>query len=274
MSGERLGNWETLLVEREDGIATVTLNRPDRLNAMNRPMRKEIGDSLLELARDDQTRVVVITGAGRAFSAGGDHADFRGATPEVIYDLMRDLVHRWLKALWNLEKPTIAAVNGVAAGGGANLAFACDIVIASDKARFGQAFVNIGLIPDCGGLFTVPREIGLHRAKELAFTGDLLEATEAKELRLINRVVPHDELMVQTMALARRLAAGPARALAMAKALLNRSFESSMDQMLQYEIQAQPLLFGTADHKEGLAAFREKRRPNFGQREDSATGLD
>lgn len=255
--------FETLLLEIDAGIAAVTLNRPDTMNAMNVTMRDELGSCFEHLRYRDDVRVVTVTGAGDVFSAGGDVNDFDGQSPQTLHDLMRTKSHRWFEHLWNLPQPTIAAVNGTAAGGGANLALACDLVIASERARFGETFVRIGLLPDLGGLYLLPRIVGLHRAKKLCFTGAVLDAEEAAELGIFSEVVVHENLHKEVRLLAEDLAQRPRNTLIAIKSILNRSFESSMEETLLRELYAQSFLFGTEDHREGLDAFLGRRAPRF-----------
>jgi 2-(1,2-epoxy-1,2-dihydrophenyl)acetyl-CoA isomerase len=247
--------YDTLRLEVEDAVAVVTLDRPDTLNLMTLDMRDELGDCFDHLRSRVDVRAVVVTGAGEAFSAGGDVKDFVGTSPEGMHDLMRRRSHRWFANLWSLPQPTIAAVNGIAAGGGANLVLACDLIVASERARFGETFVRLALVPDLGGAFLLPRVVGLHRAKELAFTGAVLDAEEARAMGLFTRVVPHDRLLDEAGALAAELARRPPHTISAAKALINRSFESSMDEVLQQELYAQSFLFATAAHREALDRF-------------------
>lgn len=250
-----VGLWETLSCELEGGVATLTLNRPDRLNVMDVRMRDELGSCLRQLEADADVAVVVITGAGDAFCAGGDVNDFVGRSAQEMHELMRERSHQWFGTLWRLPKPTIAAVNGVAAGGGVNLAIACDFIVASERALFGETFAKVGLLPDLGGLFTLPRTVGLHRAKALCMTGELIDAARAQELGLVYAVVPPAELLSAAGDLAARLAAGPRDVLAATKSLLNRSFELSMESMLQFELYAQSFFFGTPEHRALLSTF-------------------
>lgn len=257
---DRLGGaWETLKVEMRGKVCTVTLNRPAVLNAMNIPMRQELSALFEEISPRDDIRCVVITGAGRAFCAGGDINDQRGGS-EAGNDLMRKLSYRWFRALWNLPQITLASVNGIAAGGGCNMALSCDLVIAADQASFAESFLNIGLIPDMGGMFILPRLVGLHRAKELALLGDRIDAARAYEIGIANRVVPGDELAGATAALAERLAERPARAAMMTKRLLNRSFETSLEAMIENEQTTQSFMFSTADNAALSAAFLARRK--------------
>jgi 2-(1,2-epoxy-1,2-dihydrophenyl)acetyl-CoA isomerase len=244
-----------LLCELREAVAVVTLNRPERLNTMNLRMREEIWGCLTSIREAGQARAVIVTGAGEAFCAGGDMNDFVSRSPEEMHLLMRERSHRWFRALWDLPIPTIAALNGVAAGGGANLVLACDFVVASERATIGETFLKVGLMPDLGGLFLLPRTIGLHRAKALCLTGELIDARRAQELGIVHEVTGDAELMPCALSLGRRLAASPAPAYAATKALLNRSFELSMDEVLQQELFAQSFLFSTGEHRARLASF-------------------
>lgn len=204
-----------------------------------------------------------MTGSGRAFCAGGDISTMQaGAGPFAGRERLKK-VHGIITGLLRMEKPVIAAVNGYAVGAGCNLALACDIIIAAESAKFGQAFVNIGLVTDMGGAYLLPRAVGLHKAKELCFTGQNIEAREAERIGLVNRVVPDAELESTVKALAGKLAKAPTKAIALAKELLNKSFETNLYALLEFESFAQSTAFQTEDFKEGAAAFLEKREPHF-----------
>lgn len=256
-------HFETLLLGFKEGVATVTLNRPEAMNAMNLTMREELGVCFEQLRFDERVRAVVITGAGEAFCAGGDVNDFNGVAAEDLHDLVRYRSHRWFQSLWNLPQPAVAAVNGTAAGGGANLALACDVVVGSSRARFGETFVRLGIIPDLGGLFILPRIIGMQRAKQLCFSGKVIDAKEAAEMGLFSELVPPEQLAERAHAIAAGFARGPTKTLAAMKAMLNRSFEHSMEDMLQQELYVQSFLFSSSDHREALEAFLTKRTPRF-----------
>jgi 2-(1,2-epoxy-1,2-dihydrophenyl)acetyl-CoA isomerase len=256
--------FETLKYELTDAVAVITLNRPEVMNATNDQLYRELSGLLRDIADSAEVGAVVLTGAGRGFCAG---ADVRGMDPNMK-TLARRKRHRWiladvLKPLAALEKPVIAAVNGVAVGAGFNIALAADIIIASDKAVFSQIFTKLGLVPDLGGFYFLTRVVGLNKAKELCFTAKKIDAAEALRLGIANHVVPAEELMNRTMELAKEIAAGPATALAQIKTLLNKSSNSSLDQMLEYESYAQTLSYITPEHREGIAAYREKRSPDF-----------
>ncbi|MBI4773926.1 MAG: enoyl-CoA hydratase [Deltaproteobacteria bacterium] len=248
-------------------VATITLNRPDAFNAFNIPMLKELLEISENVALDENVRAVIFTGEGRAFCAGADVKgidDLLGLTKEKPEgeDILKSLT-RLILSIRKMPKPVVAALNGVAAGSGANLALACDIIIASEKARFAQNFVNIGLIPDAGGTFFLPQRIGYHRAAEHFFTGEILSAEQALELGLYNRVVPHDEIMKAAQELAADLAQRPTRAIAACKAILNREVLARLPLYLEEENRCQRLMVTTEDAREGITAFGEKRKPTF-----------
>ena len=250
-------DWETFTVVHAGHVAELTFNRPDKLNAMSRTMRIELGDFFSDLARETDIRCLIVTGAGRAFSAGGDITDF-SATPEQMHDLMGRISHRWFKALWALPQPVVMAVNGIAAGGGANLALSGDIVIAAEGAAFAQTFQKIGLVPDLGGAFLLPRLVGPQRAKEMALLGEKIGADDAWRMGLVNRVVPAERLMDEARETARRIAAISPKAATLTKKMMNRAFEQSMEEILDSEWMAQSFLFGTEDSRKGVGAFLDK----------------
>ena len=257
-------SFETLLYEIADGVGTITFNRPDALNATNDTLYRELSGLIGDIANDRSVGAVVLTGAGRGFCAG---ADVKSMNPDAKL-LDRRARHRWilrdiLQPLIALEKPVIAAVNGPAVGAGFNIALACDIVIASENAIFSQIFTRLALVPDLGGLYLLTRVVGLNKAKELCFTAKKVTAEEGRALGFVNHVVPHEDLMPRAQKLAAEIAAGPPTSLAMIKTLLNKSSTSSLDQMLEYESFAQTIAYTTPEHREGVAAFREKRQPNF-----------
>lgn len=259
-------SYEDLLVDVTDGIGTVTLNRPDKLNAFAGRMRQEVAEAFSDMADDDRVRVIVVTGAGRAFCAGADIGYMKQlgeerdtASLEALVEAGRAVV----TAIRGTPKPVIASVNGAAAGGGANMALACDIRIASDEASIGQTFNRIGLHPDWGGTFFLPRLVGASKALELVFTAEMVPAAEAHRIGLFNRVVPHAELPAATLELARTLAAKPPLALALAKRAIYASEEQQLGAMLDMELAHQVACFESEDAREGLQAFLEKRQPRF-----------
>lgn len=256
-----------ILVDRTGGIVTVTLNRPAKKNALSGSMWRELRDLFLEVGDRRDDRVMVVTGAGDAFCSGADLTDTDNAGElqggrGAALTRMR-LVESAALALHECPKPTIAAINGVAAGAGLNLGLGCDLIVASDEARFTEIFVRRGLVLDFGGTWLLPRLVGLHKAKELAFFGDILSAKEALELGLVNRVVPAGQLMEVVGEMAARLAALPPISLSIMKRALNRAFEMSMQEALEYEAVAQNVSFSSADTAEAMAAFVQKREPTF-----------
>src|SRR5919108_1589904 len=264
-------SYETLLYEVDRGVATITLNRPAVLNAISPPMIEELQAALYAVRDDASVRAVVLTGAGRGFCSGADLKARQRVKPSEAppdaskagAERLRRTFNPLVLAIRTVEKPFIAAVNGVAAGAGCNLALACDIVVASDQARFGNVFARIGLIPDCGGHFFLPRLVGFHKAAELMFTGDIIDAREAERIGLINRVVPHAEPTPQTRELAQRLARGPTRAIGLCKRTLNVGITADLAAVLDAEAEGQGLASQTEDHWEGVQAFLEKRPARF-----------
>ena len=253
---------ETLLVDRApNGVVTLTLNRPERKNAMNAAMFNELLAVFREVDASTSDRVLVITGAGDAFCSGADLGDRGSDTRPALARL------HWVAdialALHRIPKPVIAKVNGVAVGAGMNLALGCDLIIASDNARFSEIFARRGLSIDFGGSWLLPRLIGMHRAKELAFFADIISAKEAAEMGLVNRVLPASQLDAFVADWADRLAAGPPLALSMTKRLLTNSFTTTMDEALEAEGLAQSVNTATEDTAEAIRAFLEKREPRF-----------
>ena len=246
---------------REGAVLTITLNRPDVLNALNAATLKELGAALKD-ARADDVRAVVITGAGRGFCVGQDLTEFRGSAGDIGTRL-RGNYHQDITAIRALEKPVIAAVNGAAAGAGLSLACACDLRIASDQATFVPAFVNIGLVPDSGGTFFVTRLVGQARAFEWLCSGRRLTAAEAERWGVVSEVVDTDALATRAAEVASQLAALPTRAIGMTKRLLDRAATASLDDQLEWEAQLQAAATQTEDFHEGVAAFLEKRPPDF-----------
>ena len=263
--------WKTLIVKRgeglDDGIITITLNRPHRKNAISTEMFEELHDAFHYIGDANVDRVVVITGAPGAFCSGADLGGGEGASPNVAANRHQLQQMRRVSAAGvkfsKLPMPVIAKVNGVAVGAGANLALLCDLIVAGSSARFSEIFAKRGLSIDFGGSWVLPRLIGLHRAKELAFFADIISAAEAERFGLVNRVVPDDELDAFVATWARRLAAGPPIALAQTKLLLNNSSGSSLEEAFEHEGAAQTVNFGTKDTGEAMMAFLQKREPNF-----------
>jgi 2-(1,2-epoxy-1,2-dihydrophenyl)acetyl-CoA isomerase len=255
-----------ILVARRDGVLTVTFNRPDVLNSFNAQMAAELLSVLEEAGRDASVRSVLLTGAGRAFCAGQDLAEVLPEEGKPMPDL-GEVVHRQynpiIRAIRTLEKPVVGAVNGVAAGAGANLAFACDITFAAEGIHFIQSFTKIGLIPDSGGTFILPRIVGLQRATALTMLGDKLTAEKAMQWGLLYDVVPHSTMLEVAFELAKRLAKMPTRALGLTKRGLNAGFANDLDAQLALEEELQREAGRTTDYAEGVRAFVQKRPPDF-----------
>lgn len=253
--------YETIIYEVKNQVAWLTLNRPEKLNAFTETMNREIINVLKESSADKDVRALVITGAGKAFCSGEDLA---GLKSELNHgDLLRKRYNPMMKQWMMFEKPTIAAVNGAAAGAGMSLALASDFRVAANKASFIQAFVHIGLVPDSGSLYFLPRLVGYAKAVELAMLGEKVSAEEAKALGLVTKVVPDDLLYSETQAFAESLTRLPTKSLGLIKRYMHKSFETSFDHMLENEAYAQRIAGLTEDHQEGVSAFLEKRKPEY-----------
>ncbi len=260
-------SYETIQLEMRGAIAMLTLNRPDRLNALNVQVAHDFKAAVAE-ARECGARVIVLTGAGRAFSAGGDLREMQEIAKtdgrvEAFFDEPLKLLNEAILLIRQTPVPFIAAVNGFASGAGCNLALACDLVVAAESARFNQAFIKIGLTPDCGGTFMLPRLVGWKRATELLFTGELVSAQAAAEMGMINSVSPDNELMNTVMAMAEKLATAPTAAIGEIKMLLEQSAVNDMRSHLDLERRTQIESGKTKDFVEGVSAFLEKRPPRF-----------
>jgi len=263
-------SFQTIKFDIEDQVAWLVMNRPEMKNALNAEMREEMFQALGEVATRDDIRCLVVTGVGSGFCTGADLSGGRAASgsnepphPGAVRSAMRQNSQRLIRAYWELEKPVVAAVNGVAAGFGVHLALACDLILAAAEAKFIEVFVRRGIAVDAGGAFLLMRRIGMAKAKELVFLGDDLSAADAERIGLINRCVPAAELERTTRELALRLAKAPTFALGMSKRLLNRSLESDLDTAFSEEAFAQSLVAQSQDIKEGMRAFMEKRAPQF-----------
>ena len=256
---------ETVLYDVTAGVGTITLNRPDGMNSLTTAMKEELRAAVQRAAADPAARAVVLTGAGRAFCAGQDLREHAGnlAAGKGLDDTVRKHYNPIVLGLTGMRKPVVAAVNGVAAGAGAALAFACDLVVASDKARFATAFTGIGLAPDSGMSWTLQRLVGRAKAAELLLLGEPVKAAEALELGLVNRVVPADELAPAAVELARRLASGPTAAYGAVKAALDHAAAHDLASALEREAELQDECAETGDHKNATEAFLEKRQPEF-----------
>jgi 2-(1,2-epoxy-1,2-dihydrophenyl)acetyl-CoA isomerase len=261
-------SYETIQLEIGDNaVAVLTLNRPAALNALTVTMGREFRSAMLE-ARERGARSLVLTGAGRAFCAGGDLREMQQMAEslgrlEAFFDEPLRLLNECILLIRNTPLPVIAAVNGHASGGGCNLALACDIVLAAESARFNQAFINVGLTPDCGGTFILPRLVGWRRATELMMTGEQVGSARAVEMGMINRTVADEQLMTEALALAARLASAPTAAMGRIKQLLEQSATNDYSAQLELEHKAQLQSGQTKDFREGVAAFIEKRPPRF-----------
>ena len=258
--------YEHLLIKEESGILTITLNRPDKLNAFIGHMRRDLAEALEAAGSDRTVRVVVITGAGRAFCAGGDvnfMAELMERHDSEEFARILGSGRRVITSIRQITKPVIAAVNGVASGAGCNLALACDLRIASTNATFSQSFLKVGLHPDWGGTYFLPRLLTPNKVCELFFLGEAIDASEAMRLSLVNHVVAPEDLEAATQQLAERLRAAPPIALAAAKQAVYASQAADLDEMLRYETEAQLRCFESEDGREGVRAFIEKREPTF-----------
>ncbi|HEY8483926.1 MAG TPA: enoyl-CoA hydratase-related protein [Longimicrobiales bacterium] len=260
---------ERILVERDGAIGWIRINRPERLNAFAGSMREALDEALEAFEADDAIRCVVITGIGRAFSTGGDMtvmAELIETGDEKRFEALVRAGARIVQRIDRMSKPVIAAVNGPAAGAGASLALACDLRVASETASIGFTFVRVGMHPDWGGSYFLPRLIGPALAAELVYTGGMIGAERAERLGLFNRVVPAAELEPAARALAGQIAAGPAGVIAHAKRTLRRSLLAPLDEVLELEVEAQLAAFRSPDFREGVTAFLAKRAPRFGRR--------
>jgi 2-(1,2-epoxy-1,2-dihydrophenyl)acetyl-CoA isomerase len=252
-----------LRVDIADAVATLTLDRADALNSLTVPLKEELLRMLKSVGRDSTVRAVVLTGAGRAFCAGQDLRERLEPGAAPLATELRERYNPIIRSMRRLEKPIVGAINGVAAGAGASLAFACDIRLAAPEASFLLAFGRVGLVPDSGATWFLPRLVGTAKALELSLATEPLAAADAERLGLVARVVPADQLVAEAQAMAGRLAAGAPRALALTKRAINRAWEATLDEQLEYEADLQGMAGATADHAEGIAAFVEKRPPAF-----------
>ena len=259
--------YETILVEKKNQIGRITLNRPSALNAINDKMGEELHSALKEMEKDNETRCLIITGAGRAFTAGEDVSGLKerygsGSHPS-LGDHLRKKYHPIILRIRDMEKPIIARLNGIAAGSGASLALACDIRIASEEAGLKQAFIGVGLVPDSGSSYFLTRMIGPGKALELIMTGRTINAQEAEHLGSVHKVVPATELDTAVDEMASKLASGPTKALGLSKRIVNRTTNLDLPETLEYEAAHQEIAGRTHDHLEAVKAFLEKRKPTF-----------
>lgn len=260
-----LSTPEKVLVRKENGVGWITLNRPEVLNALDIDLLKKLYSTLKDLEKDEEVRCVVISGAGRAFSAGADlqavkARQSQGESP--VADPLRELLNPIVSKMRSMDKPIIAMVNGVAAGAGMSLALASDLRVMSEEARFVEAFAKVGLPPDSGAAFFMPRLLGLAKAMELAFTGEGMDARECERLGVVNKVVSQGQLENETRTLAEKLAKGP-KGMGLAKRAINRALSTDFESALEFEAWMQDVARSSLDHKEGVSAFTEKRSPRF-----------
>jgi 2-(1,2-epoxy-1,2-dihydrophenyl)acetyl-CoA isomerase len=259
-------DFQYLLVQQDGGVLTLTMNRPEVYNAFNETMLDELGEAVEAAAQDETVRCIVLTGAGKAFGSGQDvrvFATSHAEGPLTGASVGLQKYHRIINAIRMMPKPVIAAVRGVAAGASCNVALACDMRIAADDARFIEAFARIGLVPDAGGGFFLPRLVGFGKALELAMLAEEVSGPEAERIGLVNKCVPVAEFEAVTQAFAQKLANGPTCVLGLIKELMNKSLESDLATSLGLEGELQDQAFRTEDHREGVAAFLQKRRPNY-----------
>ncbi len=259
-------NFETIEFAIDDGVARLTLNRPDKLNSFNAQMHEEVREAMKTVRRDDGVRCLLLGANGRGFCAGQDLSERNVAPDAEVPDLGESLEQKYnplIRSLTSLEKPVVCAVNGVAAGAGANIALACDIVLAAESARFIQSFCNIGLVPDSGGTWILPRLVGHARAMGLALLGERLSARQAEEWGLIWKCVADDELAAEAGRLAKHLATRPTHGLGLIKRAMLASSANTLDQQLDLERDLQRLAGLSEDYREGVAAFMQKRDPEF-----------
>ncbi|MDX9762882.1 MAG: enoyl-CoA hydratase/isomerase family protein [Desulfomonilia bacterium] len=254
---------KSIIVEKLEKVWFIRFNLPKSMNPLVKDLRIELKQALGDFRSDHEARVAILTGSGKAFCAGGSLNEFAdGMNAMEAYDFMHD-VNEIIQYITSIDKPIIACVNGVAIGAGFNVALACDVIIASVNAKFAQTFSKVGLLVDMGGTYFLPRIIGIHKAKELLYTAKMLTAEEAMSMGIVNQVVSYEELESHALAFAKKIAEGPAKALAMAKTIMLKSMELSLGDVLEYEAMAQSLCMQSDDHKEGVKAFFEKRPPVF-----------
>ncbi|MCK4362873.1 MAG: enoyl-CoA hydratase/isomerase family protein [Dehalococcoidia bacterium] len=261
-------DFETVILKKEGHIATITMNRPEMMNALNTQMLQEMVAAIDEIACNDDVRVVVLTGAGRIFCSGADiseggKASGLSGTPVEMHHNLRNSYQKVALRLQRLDKPTIAMVNGAAVGAGCDFAFACDMRVGSEKARFRNGFVRVGLIPGGGGTWLYTRLMGLGRGLEFLFTGDFLEAEEAEHIGVLNKIVPADDLERETMELAQKIANNPPLAVQMSKMMAYKALDSDLEAALEQAAACQALALSSEDHREGVNAFIEKREAQF-----------
>jgi 2-(1,2-epoxy-1,2-dihydrophenyl)acetyl-CoA isomerase len=256
-------SYETVLFDVNNGIATLTLNRPDVFNAFNEQLSADVNDVLKKTAKDKSIRVLVITGSGKAFCSGQDLKAIAGSKNRSLSESLYKRYNPMIKAIRNLPIPVICKLNGVAAGAGCSLALSCDMIIASENASLIEVFVNVGLVLDSGSSYFLPRLIGSARAFELATLGSKVTAQQAADWGMVNKVVKLEELDEEVNKLAEHYSLAPTKAIGLMKKMLNKSFTSDLDTMLEYEAYCQEIAGRSEDYKEGVTAFNEKRKPAF-----------
>jgi 2-(1,2-epoxy-1,2-dihydrophenyl)acetyl-CoA isomerase len=256
-------DFQFITYQVTDGVATITLNRPEVYNALNDGITYELQDAWKAVAKDDTVRVVVLTGAGKAFCSGQDLKDSSKHGKRSFLDSLHKRYNPIILAMRNLPKPIVCRLNGVAAGAGCSMALACDVIVAAEEATLIEVFINIGLVPDSGSAYFLPRLVGMAKSFELCSMGSKVSATEALKIGLVNKVVPSSELEASVKSYTDYFAKAPTKAIGLIKKMLNKSATSTLDEMLEYEAYSQEIAGDTHDHKEGVQAFLEKRKPNF-----------
>jgi 2-(1,2-epoxy-1,2-dihydrophenyl)acetyl-CoA isomerase len=255
--------YNNLLLDTDGHMATITLNRPDFYNAINDEISFELQDVFKKLKNDNNIRVIILTGAGKAFCSGQDLKAISNAKNRNLADSLHKRYNPIIRAMRNMPKPIICKLNGVAAGAGCSFALACDLIIASEKASMVEVFIKVGLVPDSGSSYFLPRLTGSLKAFELATMGNKITADEALKLGMVNRVVPHDELDNAVMEFATYYASAPTKSIGLIKKMLNKSTYSDLETMLEYEAYCQEIAGNSEDYREGVDAFNEKRKPVF-----------
>jgi 2-(1,2-epoxy-1,2-dihydrophenyl)acetyl-CoA isomerase len=258
-----MSSYKFLRYQNEAGVATIFLNRPEVYNALNDEITFELQDALKVVAKDETVRVVVLTGEGKAFCSGQDLKASGGQTKRSFLDSLHKRYNPIIRAMRNLPKPIICRLNGVAAGAGCSIALACDMIIAAEEATLVEVFINIGLVPDSGSSYFLPRLVGMAKAFELCALGSKVKATEAATMGLINKAVPVDQLDAAVKEYADHFAKAPTKAIGLIKKMLAKSATSSLDEMLDYEAYCQEIAGNSKDYNEGVTAFLEKRKPDF-----------
>lgn len=262
MKSSKYAHYKTIAIDVENNVGVVTLNQPEVRNALSLEMREEVRHFFTEVKDDPEVKVIILTGAGKGFSAGGELSTLKGINA-VAGRKRLQAGHDMIYAVLNLEKPVIAAVNGIAAGAGVSLALACDVIVTTESSTFIQSFMKVGLIPDLGTLYFLPSLIGRHRALEMMLTGSKISANQALEMGIVNHVVPSIQLLEQAHSIASVLEKGPTLAMGLTKRITNRIVLDEIGRTLELEGLAQGICFESTDFKEGINAFFEKRTPNF-----------